>query len=164
MIIEAFIDCHPPTRTAQQKGARILKTARKKPVIRFFTKAEVKAAEEYLMQHFRRTVPPAPMHGPLKLTVTWSWNWFQYELPKRKAGELPVWVPSILDPDFDNISKLFCDVLTKLGYWQDDAHVSCAMIRKGRGDRPGIHLRLEPYDKAEWYTPPEGAPVAEVEL
>lgn len=154
MSIECFINCHPPTRTAQQKGVQVTPGARRK--LRFFKKTVLQQAENELKAHFMRYAPPAPLAGPLKITMTWTWDWFAYELPKRKKGTLPQWVPSVVDPDFDNIAKLFCDVLTKLGYWKDDAHISSATVQKGRGDRPGIHLRVEPWQQADWYVPPEG--------
>ena len=171
MIIEAFIDCHPPTATAQHKSAqardagfRLSRTGKlvAKHTISFFEKGKVKDAREQLTAQFLRHAPAAVIAGPLKLTVVWSFYWGVGELKKREKGKLPQWVPMVVPPDGDNLAKMLKDVLTTLGYWADDAHVSCETYIRGKGDRPGIHLRLEPYGPEQWYVPPEGEVVAEV--
>lgn len=171
MIIEAFIDCHPPTATAQHKSAvardagfKLSKRGRlvAKHKISFFETGDVKDARTQLTEHFTRHAPPTPLAGPLKLTITWTFYWNKGQEKKRKKGELPIWIPKVTTPDGDNLAKMIKDVLTKLGYWMDDAHVSAEYFRRGHGDRPGIHLRVEPY--VVDYAPPEDDPIAEVEL
>jgi Holliday junction resolvase RusA-like endonuclease len=173
MIIEAFIDCHPPRATAQHKTTKAVDAGFKlnragklvaKHKLIMFEKGAVKSAREQLTEHFRRNAPPAPVEGPLKFTAVWSFYWNKGDLPARKKGRLPQWVPIIVPPDGDNLAKMLKDVLTELGYWGNDAHVSCETYIRGKGDRPGIHIRLEPYLPSEWYVPPEGDVVAEVEL
>ena len=169
--IEAFIDCHPPTATAQHKSAKardagfgVSKRGRlvARHKISFFETGDVKAARTQLTEHFTRYAPAAPLAGPLKLTVTWTFYWNNADLAKRKKGNLPVWLPKITRPDGDNLAKMLKDVLTKLGYWGDDAHVSAEYYRRGLGDRPGIHFKIEPYEPD--YTPPEDHIVEEVQL
>jgi Holliday junction resolvase RusA-like endonuclease len=171
MIIEAFIDCHPPTATAQHKSAvardagfRLSKRGKLMPKhkITFFEQGDVKEARAMLTRHFRRHAPRQPLAGPLKLTVTWTFYWNKADEAKRKKGFLPQWVAKVTRPDGDNLAKQLKDVLTDLGYWADDAHVSSETFRRGLGDRPGIHLRIEPY--VADYAPPEDQPIAEVEL
>jgi len=171
MIIEAFIDCHPPTATAQHKSAaardagfRMGKRGKlvAKHTISFFETGKVKSAREELTEHFRRHAPAAPLAGPLKLTVTWTFYWNKADEAKRKKGKLPQWLPKITRPDGDNLAKMLKDVLTALGFWADDAHVTAETYVRGRGDRPGIHVRIEPY--VIDYTPPEDDVIAEVEL
>lgn len=166
MIIEAFLDFHPPTATAQHKGVR---TWRKKAAdgkvkthVQFFKKSDLVRAEAMLRIQLEKHVPLAPMVGPLKLTATWTFDWFKYEMPARRAGELPQWIPSTGWPDCSNIIKLFEDVMTSLHFWKDDSHVASLWVRKGRGDRPGIHLRIEPY--VTDYVPPEGDVEPEIDL
>jgi len=96
------------------------------------------------------------MPPPIKLTVVWTFYWNARELQRRLNGKLPIWVPKATRPDDDNLVKMFKDVMTKLGYWKDDAHVSKSVLTRGHGDRPGIHLIVEPYKPEEWYQPPEG--------
>ena len=166
MIIEAFIDCHPKTATAQHKGARALDVAGKpgRHKIVFFEKDDVEAAHAQLVEHFTRHAPPAVLAGPLKFTAVWTFYWNKGELKKRKKDQLPEWVPMIVWPDGDNLAKLLKDVFTELGYWSNDAHVSCETYIRGRGDRPGIHIRVEPYRPADWYQLPEGDVAGEIEL
>lgn len=156
--IEVFADCHPPTATAQHKGVKILRQKREgKPdrlIPRFFTKEEIKDAAKLLKKHLGIHAPKTPMAGALYLEVTWTFYWHKHELPLRKKGLLPVWVPQTTPPDNDNLVKLLKDVLKELGYYKDDANVSAEYLRRGRGDRPGIHLVLARYDND--YTPPEG--------
>lgn len=153
-MIEAFIDCRPPTATAQHKGARILrKKGTRKHTLVFFESGDVEEARIKLTEHFTRHAPPAPLAGPLKLTVTWTFYWNQVEEKRRRKGQLPAWVPKITRPDGDNLAKMVKDVMTKLGFWKDDAHVSAEYYRRGVGDRPGIHIRIEPY--VIDYEPPE---------
>jgi Holliday junction resolvase RusA-like endonuclease len=171
MTIEAFIDCRPPTATAQHKsvvardaGFKVTRRGRIVPKhkMTFFETGDVADARMKLTEYFTRHAPAAPLSGPLKLTVTWTFYWTKDQEKKRKKGRLPEWVPKLTAPDSDNLVKMLKDVLTKLGYWRDDAHVSAEYLRRGIGDRPGIHIRVEPYIID--YTPPEGDIIAEVEL
>jgi Holliday junction resolvase RusA-like endonuclease len=156
--IEVFADCHPPTATAQHKGVRILRRKQEgkpdKLIPRFFTKEEIKDAAKQLKQLLGPHAPKAPMSGALYLEVTWTFYWHKYELPLRSKGLIDSWVPATTAPDNDNLVKLFKDVLKELGFYKDDAHVSAEYLRRGRGDRPGIHLVLERYEPD--YSPPEG--------
>ena len=170
-MIDVFIDCTPPTATAQHRkgkaidaGFRMNKRGKMvaKHKLIFFEDGDVKAAREMLTAHFSRHAPLKPLAGPLYLEATWTFNWFAYELPQRKAGKLGQWEPSIVKPDTDNLVKMLKDVLEDLGYWKNDAHVSAEYLRRGRGDRPGVHIRIEPYEVD--YTPPEDQPPVEISL
>lgn len=163
MILEFFVDCHPPSATAQHKSVRVVRareTGRPTPI--FFEAGAVKAARETLTRLLRRPAPPAPLAGPLKLTATWTFYWTKADEKRRRRGRLPAWVPKVTRSDTDNLVKMLKDVMTERGYWADDAHVSAEYLRRGYGDRPGIHIRVEPY--VADYEPPEGDPVAEVVL
>lgn len=172
-MIEAFIDCHPPTATAQHKSAVArdagYKVGRRGKLIRkhkisFFETGDVKEAREQLTAHFRRHAPAQVMAGPLKFTCVWTFYWNKADEAKRKRGMLKhwavsqtlrQWVPKITSPDGDNLAKMVKDVLQSLGYVANDAHISAETYIRGTGDRPGIHFKLEPYRAEEWYNPPD---------
>ena len=50
-------------------------------------------------------------------------------------------------PDTDNLQKLLKDVMTKLGFWRDDALVASEVIEKFWADVPGIFIRVEPLEE-----------------
>lgn len=165
MVIEAFIDCHPPKATAQHKGVqardagfRIGRGGRlvAKHKLTFFENGAVKDAREQLQALLARHAPGVPVAPPIEVTIVWTFYWNKGELARRKKGKLPAWVPMVVAPDGDNLAKMAKDVLTKLGYWRDDAHASAEHFIRGKGDRPGIHLIVRPYEQANWYVPPEG--------
>jgi Holliday junction resolvase RusA-like endonuclease len=165
MVIEAFIDCHPPTATAQHKsvrardaGFRLNRRGRlvAKHTLAFFEKGTVAAARAQLTALFGKSSPARAMPPPIRLTIVWTFYWNKGELAKRLKGKLPAWVPMTVSPDGDNLAKMAKDVLTRLGYWRNDAHASDERFIRGKGDRPGIHLIVEPYAEKDWYVPPEG--------
>lgn len=46
-------------------------------------------------------------------------------------------------PDGDNLIKMIKDVMTQLGYWNDDAQVYSETIERFYGDVPGVLVRIE---------------------
>lgn len=163
MIIEFFVDCQPPSATAQHKSVRVVRAKKSgKAVPIFFEAGAVAAARETLTKYLARHAPAEVMAGPLKLTATWTFNWRKEDEVKRRRGDLPAWVPKVTRSDTDNLVKMLKDVMTERGYWADDAHVCAEYLRRGWGDRPGIHIRVEPY--VADYEPPDGDPIAEVVL
>ena len=46
-------------------------------------------------------------------------------------------------PDTDNLQKLLKDVMTKLGFWKDDALVCSELVEKFWADIPGIYIRIK---------------------
>jgi Holliday junction resolvase RusA-like endonuclease len=55
----------------------------------------------------------------------------------RQEGE-----PHTSRPDADNLAKLVLDALMRAGLIGDDAVVSCLMIRKSYGAKPGVLIYL----------------------
>ena len=139
--VSFFIPCVPPKTTSQQKGVMVIGG---KP--RFFTKAKVKHAADDMMTLLMPHVLPKPLEGPLKLCVTLTYPWRNSE---KKRNVLKGWIPNDKKPDFDNISKSICDVMTKLLFWNDDGQVYDGRIIKGWGDRPGIKIEIETEDGEE---------------
>jgi len=106
--IRIKIDGNPPTRTAQQKG---LKVVNGHPM--FFEKKVVRDAKTELMWKLKPYVPSKPMEGPLSITISWA-----FEL---KSCKKPQW--KITRPDLDNLEKGLLDVLGKMGFFKDDAQI-----------------------------------------
>jgi|LFRM01.2.fsa_nt_gb Holliday junction resolvase RusA-like endonuclease len=133
--ISIFIPCVPPKTTSQQKGVMVIGG---KP--RFFTKAKVRQSADDMMTLLMPHAPSRPLEGPLKLTVTLTYPWRKTE---KKRNLLKGWLPNDKKPDFDNLSKAICDVMTKLLFWKDDGQVYDGRIIKGWGDSPGIRIVVE---------------------
>lgn len=46
-------------------------------------------------------------------------------------------------PYMDNLQKLLKDCMTTVGFWKDDAQVTCEIIEKFWADIPGIYIEVE---------------------
>lgn len=134
--ISFFIDCIPPTVTAQQKGAFAMPGGG----IRFFKKAKVKQAEQMLWALLQPYRPAEPLDGPLTLVVHFTFPWRKSETKKRLA--MFALMPIDVRPDVDNVAKALCDVMTTLGFWKDDSQLSSLCLHKAYGDRAGISVNL----------------------
>lgn len=158
-MIDFFIDCVPPTVTAQHKGVSIVHkknasafAGAKKFKPRFFKKPELEAAEQQYVAWFWPHRPPAPLEGPLRMEITFIYPWRKADLAKRLAGKLPCFLIKDTTPDHGNILKLPEDVMTGCRFWHDDAQVGVCLTRKGWGDRTGIHVKISHY--VPDYVPP----------
>lgn len=149
--IEFFLDMHEvPTVTAQQKGVttrgwKLSKHGKLAPKICHYKKPEVAALEMKLAAGFSGYAPQEKIEGPVRLEVTFTHNWPLKLRHKRMIGEVPEWMPKTTKPDTDNMLKMVKDVLTVCRFWHDDAQVCAEFTRKGWGDRPGIHIVIQPY-------------------
>jgi len=136
MSITFFIPCNPPTATAQQKGAFAMRDGG----VRFFKKAKVKQAENSLYALLLPHRPESPMKGPLTLVVGFHFPWRKSE-SKRRMKEFAAY-PIETRPDVDNIYKALGDVMTTLGFWNDDGQISSLCVHKLYSDKPGISINL----------------------
>lgn len=158
MRIEFFIDCIPPTVTAQQKGVtatgkfKMTRRGRMRAVLRHYTKPEVEAVERQLIGWFLPHAPAAPIDGPIRCDIRFITPWTEALKAKRLKGKLPAFVGKDTRPDRDNLAKLPLDVLTACKFWHDDGQVCGGEIVKGWGDRPGIHVEIQPFTTD--YVPP----------
>lgn len=143
-MIDLFIDCVPPTITAQQKGVRVAQRNGKMAPF-FFKKTEVVEAEAAYIKWLLPYAPKTGIHypeGPVRLEVTFINPWTS-ELGKRRWNDaLPIYVPKPTRPDTDNSLKLLKDTMTALKFWTDDSQVAEELTRKGWGDRHGIHIKV----------------------
>jgi Holliday junction resolvase RusA-like endonuclease len=129
MEIEFFMPMIPPTVTHQEKAVRVVKG---KPV--FYEPAELKDARAKLTAHLAQHVPAVKYTSGIRLIVKWCFN----RGSKHSEGE---WKTT--KPDTDNLQKLLKDVMTKLGYWADDALVCSEITEKFWSEIPGIFIRIE---------------------
>ena len=141
-MLEFFIPCNPSKATAQG-SSMIMK--RKNPdgtYTRFVGRAKNSKAEQtkkeliLLLQSHR---PAKPFEGPVSLMVVWAYPWRKSE-PKKNRDR---WVACDTRPDCDNLSKLLCDVLTRLNFWKDDSQVAHLNFWKIWSNKPGIKIKIK---------------------
>ena len=130
-MLRFFESCIPPKTTAQQKGVAF---SGGRP--RFYKKARVRESETLYSLILRKHAPKAPLSGALQV-------WVDVVFPWRKSdgkGVRAAWkrIPHPVRPDADNLEKTILDVMSKLGFWGDDAQVADLRLRKYFGDGPGV--------------------------
>ncbi|MBR5948148.1 MAG: RusA family crossover junction endodeoxyribonuclease [Clostridia bacterium] len=128
-----YVPMIPPTVTAQMHK---VDTRGRKP--RFYDPPELVAAKSKLEAHLAKHRPDAPMSGPINLFVMWSF-------PMTGAHENGEFKTS--RPDTDNLQKALKDVMTKLGFWTDDAQVAFEQTVKMWSSNPGLFVTIEELPK-----------------
>ena len=124
-----FINCNPPTATAQEKKVALVKGR-----VVFYEPSNLKAAKSQLIFHLLRHRPKEPLKGPLSLTVLWLF-------PKGKNHKDGTW--RITRPDTDNLEKMLKDCMTRCGFWKDDAQVVKEYVEKKWSENPvGIEIEI----------------------
>ena len=114
MEMNIFLPGRPVTATHQMKQVN-WKTRT------FYEPSQVKAARAELTQKLMLHKPDAPYQGPIAMSVVWYYP----TRTKQKDGQLKT-----TRPDVDNSVKLMLDVMTKLGFWGDDAQVGRLTLEK----------------------------------
>lgn len=99
----------------------------------------------------KKVRPAAPLRGPLHFDAD-----FRFRRPAshfRKSGELkpgsPSWVSSKGRNDLDNLMKAPCDILSQIGFWEDDGQIAVARLQKryvAAGERPGASFAIMEVD------------------
>jgi Holliday junction resolvase RusA-like endonuclease len=146
-MIEFFLPCVPPS--ANHHAKRIVRIGR---FSRLADKPELVAAKEMLDGLLVPHRPRAPLAGPLTLTLEFTWPWRASDSAKVRARRL---VPMVVRPDCSNLAKTTEDRLVALRFLEDDALACELIVRKFRGDHPGIGVRLEPcLDPVQTVLPP----------
>ena len=128
MVIEFFVPMNPPTVTHQEKQVRVKNG---KPI--FYEPAELKTARAKLRDHLAKRRPEQPLTGAVRLAAKWC-----FPRGRHRDGEY-----RITKPDTDNLQKLLKDVMTAVGFWQDDAQVASEIVEKFWAELPGIYIRAE---------------------
>lgn len=129
MTTEFFMAIVPPTKTHQEKQVRVVKG---KPV--FYEPAELLAVRQKLEAHLAKHVPGEKYTGPVRLMTKWCFP----ITADHSDGQFKT-----TKPDTDNMVKTLKDVMTKLGYWEDDSLVASEIIEKFWAAVPGIYIRIE---------------------
>lgn len=158
-MISIFLDGEPPHTTHQQRGVKVLRKPDGSHVPMFFTKAKVQEAEQWYVSRLTPYAPPRgqpffPGVDPLRLELTFVFNWSKTNRKLREKGKLAECVWRINRPDVDNSAKLLVDCLTNMGFWLDDAMVAEMNLRKVNGDRPGVFVSVEPLKPSACCPPP----------
>lgn len=128
MEYQFFLPMIPPTVTHQEKQVTV---AGGKP--QFYEPGQLKAARVKLRDALAPHRPEKPMEGGVRLVVKWCFP----------RGSHPDGSYRITKPDTDNLQKLLKDVMTALGFWQDDAQVASEIVEKFWAEVPGIFLHME---------------------
>lgn len=127
--MQFFMAMIPPTVTAQMHRVTMVNG---KP--QFYDSDELKDARSKLMAHLGKHAPKEPFTCGVRLMAKWCFpvtgNHYDGEYRTTK-------------PDTDNLQKLLKDVMTRVGFWKDDALVCSEKIEKFWADVPGIFISVE---------------------
>ena len=124
-----YLPIDPPTRTAQQKGLRVVRGH-----AQFYEKREVSEAKALIKDLLLEYVPDEPYKGALMISVVWA---FSTTVRKKIAGEYRT-----TRPDIDNLFKGLADCMTDLGFWDDDSQIVELCLRKMWVKPEDAHLSI----------------------
>lgn len=143
-MIEFFLPCVPPTANHQNKKIIRIKYRGKDGQMKDWTRTgdtdELIAAKQMIDGLLVPHRPLAPMRGAVTLTLEFTWPWRASDSAKTRARRL---VPMVVRPDCSNLAKTTEDRLVALRFLEDDGPVCELVVRKFRGDHPGIGIRIE---------------------
>ena len=125
-----FMAMNPPTVTAQMKRVTVSKNG--KPI--FYEDQNLADAREKLTANLAQHKPKEKMEGPVRLITKWCFP----TIKGKSNGQY-----KDTRPDTDNLQKLLKDCMTTVGFWKDDAQVTCEIIEKFWADIPGIYIEVE---------------------
>ena len=127
--LEFFMPMIPPQTTQQEQQVSC-----KSGMPKFYDPPELKAARIKLQGHLSRHVPEKKYTGAIRVVVKWLFP----ITGKHQDGEY-----KITKPDCSNSIKLLEDVMTDLGFWEDDRLISSLIVEKLWAARPGIYICIE---------------------
>lgn len=131
LLNEFVIKGSPSTRTAQQKGVRVV---RGMPI--FFEKEKVKLAKDILKSGLICHIPDEPYEGPLCVRLMWLFD--KKTMTKAEDNTF-----KISSPDVDNLAKGCLDCITDCGYWKDDNQIAKLDLIKGWSKQfPGLFVQI----------------------
>ena len=130
-----FVPCVPPTANHQRK-----KIVRIGGFSRLADKPELVAAKAILDSLLLRHQPPMPIVGAVRLTLEFTWPWRQGDGRKVRALGRVLYLTK---PDATNAAKTLEDRLVALRFIEDDRYVAELIVRRWRGDSPGIYVGIE---------------------
>lgn len=146
---QTFIDCVPPTTTAQQHK-RIFKTRDGRAFLG--TDAKGNRVQAELCALLSAHVPPQDFPRDMPLTVS-----IEFAFPYRKSEKKRVIrekrvIPHASRPDVDNLVKFLLDCMTRTHFWNDDGQVFSLSLRKVYSAEPGIGIRIDAVDETDSWT------------
>ena len=97
------------------------------------------AAEDAISAALEAHRPAEPLKGPLELRVTWCFP----------TDGMPDGAPKMTPPDTDNLDKGLKDIMTRLGWWENDAQVAVEHVAKIHSATTGIRIDIERLDGAD---------------
>jgi len=136
--ISFFVNCIPPKST-HQAGLRIIRKKDGTQFIGKFASSKSKHAQDDLTTLFAPYRPLIPIEGALAIRIEWFYPFRKSESKKNITKGL---IPCDTRPDCDNLIKGVCDVLTRLGFWRDDAQIAQIIFRKFWAIKPGIEVKI----------------------
>lgn len=119
LLNEMVIKGSPSTRTAQQKGASVIRGH-----IVFYEKKEVTRAKDDLKSFIMPLAPDVPYEGSLKVKILWLFD--KKSLTKKEDNSFHT-----KKVDLDNLAKGCLDCFTDCGYWNDDSQIAELNLTKG---------------------------------
>ena len=122
------LNIEPPTVTAQEHKVKVVHG---RPM--FYDPPKVRHAKGVLSEALMVHTPLEPLTGPVELRAVWK---FKRSRPHRH-GE---WRTT--RPDTDNLQKLLKDIMTGLGFWNDDAQVVRESVEKMWSNDPGLEIEI----------------------
>ena len=132
------IRSNPPT-TTHQSTARIL---RKRDGTRFIGRPQNSkgaSLKRTLISIFRKYAPPDPFNDPVQVEVVFEWQWNKADPQYVRNFGI---IAAAGRADSDNLAKLFKDAFAEAGFVTNDNRISDLIVRKRRGDRPGLYVRV----------------------
>jgi Holliday junction resolvase RusA-like endonuclease len=135
MMIAFHVSCIPPRTSHHHK--RIVRIGQ---FARLADKPELVAAKAMLDSVLLPHQPHAPVEGPVRLVLEFTWPWRKSEAKRTRAlGR----IPHTSRPDCSNTLKTLEDRLVALRFIEDDSRVVDVTVRKFFGDQPGIRVLIE---------------------
>lgn len=127
-----------PTTTAQQRGSFYVEKLKR---ISHYKKKPLKQAEKLYWDKLYPLKPSEPFKGGIMVNIEF---YFAYNTSCKKSNvdKMEI-VPKITRPDLDNMSKVICDTMTKLGYWEDDSRIYELRLRKFFAPKEKISIRIQ---------------------
>lgn len=150
MSISFHLPIIPPKATSQGAGKRIV-IIKNKPM--FFKNKKAQSAENDLTLLCSRYVPAKPITEAVILNIDFVFP-FRKSEPKRRIALGRV--PHTSKPDCSNLVKMIEDVLTELGFWEDDGQVADLRVTKAWGNKVGISVTIQEFGTGNTIVPQQG--------
>lgn len=123
-----FMAFEPPTATQQEKKIGVRNG---KPYT--YSDEKWERARDALWAQLEPHRPGTPISSGMVMDVTWCFP----------SGDHVDGEPYLKKPDTDNLQKGLKDIMTKLGWWKDDALVFSEHVTKIYSRIPGIRIDIE---------------------